>query len=105
MDSTKFFGDNSRKYRDLSFDQVKEVCLFCESLGIEFMASVFDEERLEWIQELGVKRHKIPSKMALHNHSLCEKVLEDNKETIISTGKMEVVWKYHLGNWNYIYGS
>ena len=86
MDSTKFFGDNSRKYRDLSFDQTKEVCLFCESLGIEFMASVFDEEKLEWIQELGVKRHKIPSKMAFHNHSLCNKILKDNKETIISTG-------------------
>ena len=79
MDSTKFFGDDSRKYRDLDFDQVKEVHSFCENLGIEFIASVFDEERLEWIRELGVKRHKIASKMALQNHDLCHKILDLRK--------------------------
>ena len=89
MDSEKFFGNTNKKYRDISFEEAKEFKAFCDLIGVEFMASVFDEERLEWLQELGVKRHKIASKIAKNNPKLCEKILAENKETFISTGMLK----------------
>src|SRR5262245_9736140 len=47
----------------------KRLKAWCDEEGIEFMASVFDVERLEWTQELGVTRHKIASR-ALENTEL-----------------------------------
>jgi len=89
MDSEKLFGNADKKYRDISFEEAKEFKAFCDLLGVEFMASVFDEERLEWLKELGVKRHKIAGRVAKENPLLCEKILEDNKQTFISTGMLK----------------
>ncbi len=54
------------------------------------MASVFDEERLEWIEELGVRTHKVASRVAKNDRQLTEKILKTNKPTIISTGMNEM---------------
>jgi sialic acid synthase SpsE len=90
MDSEKYFGDTSKKYRDITYDHFEELYTVCENLGIGFMASVFDEERLEWVNSLGITRHKIASRVAKHDTKLCEKILNDNKETLISTGMHEI---------------
>ena len=74
---------------DFVIDEVKQIKATCDTVGIEFMATVFDEEGLEWINELGVKRYKIASVTAFNEKTLCEKILSFNKPTIISTGKYE----------------
>jgi sialic acid synthase SpsE len=58
---------------------------WCDEEGIEFMASVFDIERFEWTQALGVRRHKIASR-ALQNEDLCRRVLATGQEAFVSLG-------------------
>jgi len=89
MDSEKYFGTRDKKYRDISKEDFVEWCDFCNVIGVEAMASVFDEERLQWTQEVGVKRHKIASRLVIDYPDLCEKILADSKPTIVSTGKLK----------------
>ena len=67
------------------FEQAKRLKGWCDEEGIEFMASVFDVERFEWMQALGVKRHKIASR-AVQNRELCDRVLATEQEMIVSLG-------------------
>ncbi len=67
------------------FDQAKILKKWCDDEEIEFMASVFDLERFEWIESLRVNRHKIASR-AVENTELCRKILDTGKETFVSLG-------------------
>ncbi len=86
MDSEKYFGTKEKKYRDISYIEAYELSQYCQHIGVEFMASVFDEERLDWVEEFGVKTHKVASKVSKNDKVLTEKILNCNKPTIISTG-------------------
>ncbi|MAV59332.1 MAG: hypothetical protein CMG07_05215 [Candidatus Marinimicrobia bacterium] len=70
---------------ELSYDQIKMLKDFCDSQKIEFMASVFDEERIGWLEELEVERYKIASR-SIFDTDLIDAVLKTNKPTIISLG-------------------
>lgn len=67
------------------FDQARQLKAWCDEEGIEFAASVFDVERFEWTQELGVGRHKIASR-ALQNADLCRRIIATGQETFVSLG-------------------
>lgn len=60
----------------------------CDEVEIEFMASVFDEERVEWLEEIGVARYKIASR-SVTDRSLMEKIYATGKPVIVSLG----MWK------------
>lgn len=68
---------------------------------IEFMASVFDLERLKWLEEIGVKRHKIASK-SIYDIELCKAIQNTGKPYIVSMGLLndditdEVLRKYGI---------
>lgn len=66
-------------------DDAAQLKAWCDEEGIEFMASVFDIERFEWMQALGVRRHKIASR-ALQNDALCRRVLDTGQEAFVSLG-------------------
>jgi len=51
------------KKTELNKEQVFQLAEWCKSEGIEFMASCFDLERLGWLEEIGVKRHKLASRL------------------------------------------
>ena len=51
------------KKTQLTKEQVFELAGYCREVGIEFFASAFDLERLSWLEEVGVKRHKIATRM------------------------------------------
>ncbi len=86
MDSEKLLGVTDKKYRDICFQDAYSLAKYCDNIGIEFMASVFDEERFEWLDGLGVKTHKIASRTSKSDHKLCDLILSDGKPTIVSTG-------------------
>lgn len=67
------------------FAEARRLKAWCVDEGIEFMASVFDLERFEWMEELKVKRHKIASR-ALQDKELCKRILATGKEAFISLG-------------------
>ena len=86
MDSEKLLNTKEKKYRDINFQDAYELSKYCDDLGIEFMASVFDEDRFYWLDDLGVRTHKIASRTSKHDKHLSELILSDGKPTIISTG-------------------
>jgi sialic acid synthase SpsE len=66
-------------------DQAAQLKRWCDEEGIEFMASVFDLERFEWVHALGMRRYKIASR-AVENTPLCDRILATGHETFISLG-------------------
>lgn len=73
-------------YLQLERDEVARLKAWCDQEGIEFMASVFDQDRLGWCEDLDVKRYKIASGTVAKDPELCRAVLDRGKETIVSLG-------------------
>lgn len=67
-------------------EQFEQIKYWCDEQNIEFMCSVFDEERLQWMEDLGVKRHKIASRVSKLNRPLAEKIIATGKECYMSLG-------------------
>lgn len=76
------------KFAELTFEDCKELKEHCNKIGIEFMASAFDIERVKWLEKLGVKRHKIASR-SIYDIELI-KAMEKTGKPIIAS----------LGDWN-----
>jgi len=60
-----------------------EECLKC---NVEFMASVFDTERVGWLEELEVKHYKIASR-SIYDSPLIEALSATGKPLIVSLGQ------------------
>ena len=71
------------KKTQLTKRQVVGLAEYCQSLGLEFMASAFDLERLSWLGEIGVRRHKVASRMN-QNREYLETVSRTGKEILLS---------------------
>lgn len=70
---------------ELSKDQVHELSEVCQQHNIEFMASVFDETRIAWLEALGIKRYKVASR-SIHDQALLQALCHTNKPLIVSLG-------------------
>ena len=87
---------NKVRHTEFNKDQFRELKDFCEGIQIEFMCSVFDRERYQWMQDLHVKRHKIASRVSLWHEqgkklpnskmTLAELIASSGKETFMSLG-------------------
>lgn len=73
---------------ELSREQVGRLYEECSRVGIEFIASAFDEERVGWLEELGVKRHKIASR-SIGDLALIQRLCITGKPLLVSLG----MWK------------
>lgn len=78
------------KMAELTFEDTKELKEYCDKVGIEFMASAFDAERVEWLEKLGVKRHKIASR-SIYDKETIQAMEAGGKPIIASLGK----WKFN----------
>ena len=76
------------KFSEPNFEELRELKEHADKVGIEFMASAFDIERLKWLEELGVKRHKLASRSIRDTELI--KAMEKTKKPIIAS----------LGSWN-----
>lgn len=70
---------------EISKTQLIELYQECQKYEIEFMASVFDVERIQWLEELNVKRYKIASR-SIHDETLIHHLEQTNKPLIASLG-------------------
>ena len=86
LNSQRIWGDDSRKYLEMTYDQVGDFYQFCRNHSIEFSATIFDEEKLEWLDDFKVDWYKVASVTAKKDPALVEKILSKNKPTIISLG-------------------
>lgn len=76
------------KAAELTYLDAQELWNECKNIGIEFMASVFDKERVKWCEDIGVKRYKIASR-SIYNTELIKAVEKTKKPIIASLG----TWK------------
>jgi len=76
------------KMAELTFKDAKELKEYANKIGIEFMASAFDVERVGWLEKLGVKRHKLASR-SIYNKELIKAMEKTGKPIIASLG----MWK------------
>lgn len=92
-DQSKRKDIESHPWKDVllrtSFDRivVDHLMTYCNAIGIEFMASVFDLERFNWIKDR-VERWKIASK-SVYDTELVDAILAEKKETFISCGMLK----------------
>lgn len=70
---------------ELSQIQVEMLAQACADAGIEFMASVFDVERVAWLEAVGVRRYKIASR-SIGDRALLEAVAATGKPLLVSLG-------------------
>ena len=70
---------------ELSRDQVRFLAKECKDAGIEFMASVFDVDRVGWLEEAGVKRYKLASR-SIYDKELIARLCRTKKPLLISLG-------------------
>lgn len=71
---------------ELNKEKIEQLMKWCDLEGIDFGCSIFDEERFEVLDALGVKRHKIASRVSKYDRPLAEKVLATGKPTYVSLG-------------------
>ncbi len=90
-DSQRLYGDLSRQYLSLSFDDARRLQTYAQRLGVDFFASFFDEERLEWCLELDVPILKIASITLEQQPDLCRRAVATGKRTLVSLGRYD--WK------------
>lgn len=90
LNSRKIWGDDSRKALELTRNQTKEIFDYCRGMDIEIFATVFDEEKLEWIDDLNVETYKIASCTSKNDPDLCRKIISRGKQTLISTGLLDI---------------
>ena len=70
---------------ELSHEQLYELNDECSKVGIEFMASAFDQERVSWLEDIGVQKHKIASR-SITDKKLIETTVQTGKPLIVSLG-------------------
>lgn len=70
---------------ELSRDDTARLAERCSRMGIEFLASVFDAERVDWLEELGVRRYKIASR-SIRDQGLIGRLCRTGKPLLVSLG-------------------
>jgi sialic acid synthase SpsE len=70
---------------ELSRDQVSDLNEECQKVGIEFMSSVFDAERIEWLEKIDVKTHKVASR-SISDTPLINALGATGKRLLVSLG-------------------
>jgi len=73
------------KMAELTFEDVKELKEHADKVGIEFMASAFDAERVAWLEKIGVKRHKLASR-SINDQEVIRAMERTGKPIIASLG-------------------
>ncbi len=78
-----------REYLEFTLDQYRELKLYTESKGLDFMVTAFDNDAVDFLEELGIGRYKLASH-SLTNYDLLEYLARLRKPTILSTGMVEL---------------
>lgn len=90
------------KMAELTFEDAKELKEHCDKVGIEFMASAFDPERVEWLERLNVKRHKLASR-SIYDTETIKAMEATGKPIIVSLGAWKGVGFPDIKNAEYLY--
>jgi sialic acid synthase SpsE len=82
-EGNQWFDYNCRT--ELSRTDVEMLAEECSRVGIEFMASVFDTERVHWMERIGMRRYKIASR-SVTDRPLIEACAATGRRLLVSLG-------------------
>jgi N-acetylneuraminate synthase len=74
---------------ELSIDEFIEISEFCKEIKIDFSASAWDFESLDFIESLAPKYHKVASAF-ITNTNFLKKIARYRRPTFVSTGMCEL---------------
>ena len=74
---------------ELSYDEFRYLKEYSDNIGIEFLSTAFDIPSIRFINEIGIKRFKIPSG-EITNLPYLREISKYEKPVIISTGMAEM---------------
>lgn len=105
-DSNRLYGSNERAYLSLTYDETAHLREYARRVGLDFFASFFDEERLEWCVRLDMPILKVASITVEQDRILCEKAIASGRRVFMSLGRWD--WKtkgvpFHASNVEYLY--
>lgn len=85
--SEKLYGKDSPVYKDAKRGEFsyKNFQILSDYSSIDWFASAFDEDAVEFLEGVGVKRHKVASR-SLTNWGLLKKIAQTKKPVFLSTG-------------------
>jgi len=89
LDSQRIWGDSSREYLEMKPEDIYEFSEYCKTIGVEFSATAFNEEKFDILEDIGVDFYKIASVTAKNDPDLCKRILESDKMKYISLGKFD----------------
>jgi sialic acid synthase len=87
------FGPTYGEHRyalEFGFGEYTEIARFCKKIGIFFLATAFDEDAADFLEDIDVPAYKIASG-DLTNLPLIEYIAKKGKPMIISTGGADIV--------------
>jgi sialic acid synthase SpsE len=88
-DPMRLYGHRRRQYLSLSFDEARRLQDYATMLRIDFFASFFDDERLDWCLKLDFPVLKIASVLLERDLALCRRAVESGRRTLVSLGKWD----------------
>lgn len=74
---------------ELSFEDYKEIDRYCKEIGIEWFASAWDVESIQFLEQFNLNYNKIASARLCHC-GIIDHVAKQKKYTYISTGMAEI---------------
>lgn len=69
----------------LTYEEFIELKIYCDKIDVEFLSTPFDIKSVEFLEELGCKKWKIPSG-EITNYPYLVKIAKTGKPIILSTG-------------------
>ena len=84
FDKNSMDGDSPGDFLSLTFEELKSLKEYADMLHIDFFASFFDEERMQWGIDLDLPYLKIANWISREKPELVEKSIATGKKVIIS---------------------
>lgn len=75
---------NELKAAELSNMQLELINETCRYYDVEFMASAFDLDKFKFLDDMGMRRHKVASR-CIHDKDLLDAMINTGKQVIVST--------------------
>ncbi|MEC8299556.1 MAG: N-acetylneuraminate synthase family protein [Pseudomonadota bacterium] len=86
LDSQAIWGDDSRKYLEMTRDQFLFFKEYCDKQKIKMFATSFTFENHEWLRESEIEMYKLASVTVQKEPEFCEAVIAEGKPTFVSNG-------------------
>jgi len=106
FDPKSLNGKDPGDYLSLTFDELKRLQDYAQMLHIDFFASVFDDERLDWCLKLNFPILKIANWVSVNRRDLAERIVQTGKPVIMSINN-DIITKegkpFDASNVHYLY--